>query len=197
MNGICQLDIYCQIWCICTLNQSKTHKLWKYLSSTSSSQIKLRSNTELFCIWGNGRREGVKNMSSYVCPSDEVSNLSIWVKVQMIQLMWNDYFKCIPHLLLLENDLMLSDFMTKVFKNCSFTASTKPNCYFWPCSIFCSVLVVIMTLDLMNECADVSVNPCAWNGNMVIMSHQQYIFAYTFFFFLLLMGHLILFVCYF
>lgn len=99
-------------------------------------------------------------MSSYVCSSDEVSNLSIWV--QMIQLMWN-YFKCIPHLLLLENDLMLSDFMTRVFKNCSFTTSTKPNCYFWPCSIFCPVLVVIVTLDLMNECADVSVNPCAWN----------------------------------
>ena len=40
------------------------------------------------------------------------------------------------HLLPVENDLILSDFMTKLFQNRRVTSPTKRSSYFWTCLVF-------------------------------------------------------------
>lgn len=90
----------------------------------------------------------------------------------MSQLIWNHYFQCTPHLLLLENDFVLSDFTTKVFQNSSFTSHTKLQLFLaMVCYLFCfdSHYHPFDGIDA-ELCCVVSVCPSAYNANMVVTS---------------------------
>lgn len=64
----------------------------------------------------------------------------------------SDFFFLDTHLLLLGNDIILSDFMTKAFENCSFV-TYKAQQLFLAMFCFCSFLGVITTSALLTEAA--------------------------------------------